>query len=165
MSAIKNYTNTTNVPEGPLLKMAKLGVVIEKWSNDQQLIGTAIQCWTSLEEFYGVVPCTIMSMSSNSLIPSACETDITGLIGMLALTAAAGKPAALVGLEQQLRHRPKHGRRVSLLELAERFFQQPEDGLSGNHCRHGGQRQHVWHDCGQNCPRTVHLLPRFDRRR
>ena len=69
MAAIKNYTTTTNVPEGPLVKMAKLGVVIERWSNEQKLIGTAIQCWTSLEEFYGVVPCTIMSMSSNNLDP------------------------------------------------------------------------------------------------
>ena len=27
---------------------------------------------------FGVVPCTIMSMMSNDLIPSACEVDICG---------------------------------------------------------------------------------------
>jgi len=29
-----------------------------------------------MEEYFGVVPCTIMSMMSNDLIPSACEVDI-----------------------------------------------------------------------------------------
>jgi L-fucose isomerase-like protein len=122
MAAIKSYTNTANVPEGPLVKMAKLGVVIEKWSTEQKLIGTAIQCWTALEEFYGVVPCTIMSMSSNNLVPSACETDITGLIGMLALTAAAGKPAALLDWNNNYGTDPNMGVVFHCSNLPKDFF-------------------------------------------
>jgi L-fucose isomerase-like protein len=49
-----------------------------------------------MEEYFGVVPCTAMSMLSNALAPSACETDITGLIGMHAMVQASGKPSALV---------------------------------------------------------------------
>jgi L-fucose isomerase-like protein len=49
-----------------------------------------------MEEYFGVVPCTVMSMLSNSLLPSACETDITGVVGMLALQLASGTPSALV---------------------------------------------------------------------
>ena len=37
-----------------------------------------------------------MSMMSNSLLPSACETDITGVVGMLAMVLASGEPSALV---------------------------------------------------------------------
>jgi L-fucose isomerase-like protein len=37
---------------------------------------SAVQCWTSLEEFFGVVPCTIMSMMSDVNMPSACEVDV-----------------------------------------------------------------------------------------
>jgi L-fucose isomerase-like protein len=122
MAAIKGYTNTANVPEEPLVKMAKLGVVIEKWSNEQKLVGTAIQCWTSLEEFYGVVPCAIMSMSSNNLIPSACETDITGLIGMLVLTAAAGKPAALLDWNNNYGTDPNMGVVFHCSNLPKDFF-------------------------------------------
>jgi len=33
---------------------------------------------------------------SNGLLPSACETDIAGLVGMVALQAASGRPAALL---------------------------------------------------------------------
>ncbi|HPU98742.1 MAG TPA: fucose isomerase, partial [Candidatus Hydrogenedentes bacterium] len=49
-----------------------------------------------LEENYGVVPCALMSMMSENLLPSACETDVPGLIGMMALQFASGKPSALL---------------------------------------------------------------------
>ena len=49
-----------------------------------------------MEEFFGVVPCTVMSMLSNALRPSACETDITGLVGMYAMARASGRPSALL---------------------------------------------------------------------
>jgi L-fucose isomerase-like protein len=63
-------------------------------TNDLQ--ATAIQCWTSMEEYFGVVPCTIMSMMSNNLMPSACETDVAGTVSMYAMALASGKPSALV---------------------------------------------------------------------
>jgi L-fucose isomerase-like protein len=49
-----------------------------------------------MEEYFGVVPCTLMSMSSNKLNPAACETDIVGALAMLALQLASGRPSALV---------------------------------------------------------------------
>nr|WP_322509322.1 L-fucose/L-arabinose isomerase family protein [Anaerolinea sp.] len=93
---IQSYVPTKNTPGEALIRMAKLGVVIEDWMAENQLVASALQCWTSMEEFYGVVPCTLMSMMSNSLVPSACETDIAGAVGMLALALASGKPSAIV---------------------------------------------------------------------
>jgi L-fucose isomerase-like protein len=122
IAAMQNYTNTGGIPQLPLIKMAKLGVVIEKWSADQGLIGTAIQCWTALEELYGVVPCTIMSMNSNACAPSACETDITGLIGMLALTAASGTPAALLDWNNNFGTDPDKGVVFHCSNLPKDFF-------------------------------------------
>ena len=49
-----------------------------------------------MEEYFGVVPCTVMSMMSNGLMPSACETDIAGTVAMMALAYASGKPRAIV---------------------------------------------------------------------
>jgi L-fucose isomerase-like protein len=96
VAAISAYVSTRNVPADAVVKMAKLGVVIDRWMADQHLAATALQCWTAMEEFYGVVPCTLMSMMSNGLAPSACETDVAGLVGMYALRLASGTPAALV---------------------------------------------------------------------
>jgi len=42
------------------------------------------------------VPCTIMSMMSESLLSSACEVDICGVLGMHALQLASGTPSALL---------------------------------------------------------------------
>jgi L-fucose isomerase-like protein len=96
VEAIRAYVPVKDTPVEALVKMAQLGVVIDDWMAANKLSASAIQCWTSMEEFYGVVPCTIMSMMSNNLAPSACETDIAGVIGMYAMALASGKPSALV---------------------------------------------------------------------
>jgi hypothetical protein len=61
--------------------MAKLGAVIDQWMEQTQVAISAAQCWTSLEEYSGVVPCTVMSMMSENLISSACDVDICGVVG------------------------------------------------------------------------------------
>lgn len=93
---IRAYTTTDSVPAEAIDKMARLGVAIDRWATDNQLDATAIQCWTALEEFYGVVPCALMSMMSDSLMSSACETDVAGTVSMYALVCASGKPSALL---------------------------------------------------------------------
>lgn len=96
LDAITKYTSTQSIPAEQLLKMAKFGYVIDRWIKETELDGTAIQCWTALEEFFGIVPCTLMSIMSESLVPSACEVDITGLLGMYILQLAGGTPSALL---------------------------------------------------------------------
>ena len=94
--AIERYSNCGSVPEAAVTKMAKLGVVIDQWRIANQLDAISIQCWSSMQENFGIVPCTVMSMASDGLMPAACEADVTGAISMLALVLASGNPAALV---------------------------------------------------------------------
>ncbi len=96
LERIKGYTNTDGIPAVALDKMARLGTAIDNWTTENRIDATAIQCWTSLEEFYGVVPCTLMSMMSDSLRASACETDVAGTVSMLALQLATETPSALL---------------------------------------------------------------------
>ena len=96
LSEIKKYVSTSDVPAASLMKMAKLGAVIDGWMREQELTISAVQCWTALEEYFGVVPCTVMSMMSNNLMSSACEVDIVGVLGMHALRLASGTPSALL---------------------------------------------------------------------
>ncbi len=96
LNAITKYIPTKPIPADKLLKMAKFGYVVDRWVRETELDGTAIQCWTALEEFFGIVPCTLMSMMSESLVPSACEVDITGLLGMYILQLAGGTPSAIL---------------------------------------------------------------------
>jgi len=96
LNAIKKYVPTDAIPNDKLLKMAKFGYVIDQWVKETDVVGTTIQCWTSLEEFFGIVPCAIMSIMSESLLPSACEVDMTGLLGMYILQLAGDSPSALL---------------------------------------------------------------------
>jgi len=95
LKKIKAYIATEGIPETSLKKMAKLSLVLSDWIEKNALDAVAIQCWTALEEIYGVVPCTVMSMLSENMIPSACEADIMGALSMYALQLAAETPAAL----------------------------------------------------------------------
>jgi L-fucose isomerase-like protein len=96
LRSIEKYVTTNAVPEAALLKMAKLGAVVDDWMKAAEVQISAVQCWTSLEENLGVVPCTVMSMMSDSLLSSACEVDVCGVIGMHALQLASETPSALL---------------------------------------------------------------------
>jgi len=96
LAAIKKYVSTSGIADAALLKMAKLGAVIDGWMKQAHITISAVQCWTSMEEFFGVVPCTVMSMMSNELIPSACEVDVPGTLSMYMLALASQTPSALL---------------------------------------------------------------------
>ncbi len=96
LAAIERYVATAGVPKEALLKMAKLGVVVDEWMRHSDLTISAVQCWTAIEEQLGVVPCTVMSMMSDGLHSSACEVDICGALSMHALRLASETPSALL---------------------------------------------------------------------
>jgi L-fucose isomerase-like protein len=122
LASIGGYTTVSGIPNESLMKMAKLGVAIDRWVHDKNLSATAIQCWTALEEFYGVVPCTLMSMMSDSLMPSACETDVAGLVGMYILQSASNKPAALLDWNNNYGTDPNKGVVFHCSNLPKSFF-------------------------------------------
>ena len=96
LAAIRQYVSTAGIPEEALMKMAKLGAVIDGWMRETYCTISAIQCWTAMEEFFGVVPCTVMSMMSENLFSSACETDVAGVLSMYGLALASETPSALL---------------------------------------------------------------------
>jgi L-fucose isomerase-like protein len=96
VDAIQCYINTSGVPAAALLKMAKLGIVLDDWTSANEMDAVALQCWTAIQKYYGVNACGLMSMMSERLMPSACEVDVTGTLSMYALQLASGRPSALV---------------------------------------------------------------------
>jgi L-fucose isomerase-like protein len=96
LAEIQAYANAERVPVTSLILMAKLALILSDWMKEYNLDATAIQCWTSIQKNYGVNACTIMSMMSQKLMPSACEVDITGVAAMYALQLASETPSALV---------------------------------------------------------------------
>ena len=96
IDGIRGYIDTRRATGDALVRMAKLGVVLDDWVAENELDAISLQCWTSIQQNYGVNACTIMSMMSESLLPAACEVDMAGALAMYALQLASGKPTALV---------------------------------------------------------------------
>jgi L-fucose isomerase-like protein len=122
LDAIRRYVSTGSVPNSALLKMAKLGAVIDGWMRDAEVSISAIQCWTSLEEYFGVVPCTIMSMMSDDGLSSACEVDIAGVVGMHALHLASKTPSALLDWNNNYAEDPDKAVCFHCSNLPKHFF-------------------------------------------
>jgi L-fucose isomerase-like protein len=93
---INDYADAKNVPAASLTKMAKLKTVIERWMTENDLEVLSLQCWTALETYFGITPCAVMSMMSDRLVSSACETDVAGALSMHALSLASLEPGMLL---------------------------------------------------------------------
>jgi len=122
LNSIEKYVTTSGIPKPALMKMAKLGAVIDDWMKAVDVQISAVQCWTSLEENLGVVPCTIMSMMSDSLISSACETDVCGVLSMHALQLASGTPSALLDWNNNYGNNPNKAVCFHCSNLPKHFF-------------------------------------------
>ena len=122
LDQIKSYVSTEGVPGVALGRMAKFALVMDRWIQEQDLTATAVQCWTSMETYFGVVPCTAMSMLSNALLPSACETDVAGAIGMVAMRLASGRPSALLDWNNNYGSDPDKGVIFHCSNLPKDFF-------------------------------------------
>jgi L-fucose isomerase-like protein len=124
LAAIREYVPTGGIPPEALMKMAKLAAVIEGWMRETDVVMSAVQCWTAIEEYFGVVPCTVMSMMSNSLLPSACEVDICGVVGMYALQLASGTPSALLDWNNNYGDEPDKAVCFHCSNLPKHFFRE-----------------------------------------
>jgi len=95
LALLKDNADTAAIPADKLHTMAKLFVVISEWVAANDIDTTAIQCWTSLQENLGINVCSIMSVMSGQLMPSACEVDVMGALSMYALASCSLSPASI----------------------------------------------------------------------
>jgi L-fucose isomerase-like protein len=123
LAEIRKYVTTSGVPDSALIKMAKLGYVIDDWMKATDVKISAVQCWTAMEEYFGVVPCTIMSMMSNNLLPAACEVDVCGTLSMHALALASETPSALLDWNNNYGDDPNKAVCFHCSNLPKHFFQ------------------------------------------
>ncbi|TXT66591.1 MAG: hypothetical protein BAJALOKI3v1_20054 [Promethearchaeota archaeon] len=123
---IKSYTSTDVFPEDGLLKLAKLAVIVEEWVEEKELDGFAFQCWPSIQDNFGVVPCAVMSIFSEGLIPAACEVDIAGLVGMYILEAATETPSAILDWNNNYGENPNKMVLFHCSNLPKSFFKDTE---------------------------------------
>lgn len=92
---ISGYADHSGVPGKAMLQMARLEMFLSEFKNEHNIDAYAIQCWTSIQNDFGVCACTAMSRLCELGVPCACEADILGAMSMHALQLASDMPSAL----------------------------------------------------------------------
>jgi len=95
LDSLPAYADTSALAPSVLVRIAKLEAFIRRWATEQELDALAVQCWTSIQQNYGVCACTTLSRLGDLGLPAACEADIPGALTMHALQLASGQAAAL----------------------------------------------------------------------
>ncbi len=94
------------------------------WMKASELTVSAVQCWTSIEEFLGIGPCTVMSMMSENLIPSACEVDVRNAEHVRADAGDETPPSALLDWNNNYGDNPDKAVCFHCSNLPKRFFKE-----------------------------------------
>ncbi len=77
------------VEEKSVIRLSAMKVAMKRFVNEYECNAVAIQCWNSLQDSLGVMPCVANSLLSDEGIPVVCETDIHGAITSVMAQAAA----------------------------------------------------------------------------
>ena len=126
MEVIKKYVDTSGIPSESLERIVKLSIVVDRWVEANDLDAISFQCWTAIEEYLHVAPCTAMALLSSGLIPAACEVDVTGALTMLALQLASGTSTVILDWNNNYGNDPNKAVAFHCSNLAAEWLIDPE---------------------------------------
>ena len=86
---IREKLDTTEVTDESVRRIAALKVAMRRYAADTKSTAIAIQCWSSLQDAMGIMPCLANAILTDEQIPVTCETDIHGAITSILAQAAA----------------------------------------------------------------------------
>jgi L-fucose isomerase-like protein len=72
-----------------LWKSARLEQALLNWADEKSLSGMGVQCWSAMQDVYGISSCTTMGRLTARAVMTSCEVDIHGALTMLVQHAAS----------------------------------------------------------------------------
>jgi len=109
-----------------ITRQAKLCLAMESFVDGLECQASTVQCWDSLEHNYGCAACLGMSMMGDKGRPSACESDVTGALSMLAAQLASGSSPALMDWNNNIGDDPDCCISLHCSNFPKSFFQNPD---------------------------------------
>lgn len=88
MNYIKEKLDWSEVTEQDIRRIASLKVAMKQLAADTGSTAIAIQCWSTLQDIIGIMPCLANAILTDEQIPVTCETDIHGAITSIMVQAA-----------------------------------------------------------------------------
>jgi len=92
---IREYADCSKAKAEPIVRQARFEVYLRRFAEEHGIDAFAVQCWSSIQNNYGICACSTMSRLGNEGIPCACEVDVLGALSMHAALLASDSPAGL----------------------------------------------------------------------
>lgn len=86
---IKKTLDWSSVTEKDILRIAALKTSMKRIAKQTGCTAIAIQCWSTLQDIIGIMPCLANAILTDEQIPVTCETDIHGAITSILVQSAA----------------------------------------------------------------------------
>ena len=83
VNEIKANADWEEVGEETLNKSARLEIILKKFVKEKKLSAMGVECWSAMQEVYGISPCLTMGRLTDQGIMTSCEVDIYGALTML----------------------------------------------------------------------------------
>lgn len=87
--------------------IAGLELALQKFAEEKGLAGMGIQCWTAIQEVYGISPCYAMGRLTDKGILASCEVDIYGVLTMLVQYLASLETTSPHFIDWTIKHQDK----------------------------------------------------------
>jgi len=104
---IKKVANCQRVKPETLEKSARLEIALEEFAREKRLDALAVQCWTAMQEIYGISSCLAMGRLTQKGIMTACEVDIHGALTMLVQYMASLEETVPHFIDWTIQHQSK----------------------------------------------------------
>ena len=109
LKEVVDYINETfekeeYVKDEHIRKISALKLAMREMADEAGAKAIAIQCWTSLQDMVGLVPCLANALLTDERLPVVCETDIHGAISAIMAQAAAMDEKPIFFADLTVRH-------------------------------------------------------------
>jgi len=95
------------IAEESLEKSARLEIALEDFAREKKLSAMAVQCWSAMQEIYGISPCISMGRLTQKGMMTACEVDIHGALTMLVQHAVSLEETVPHFIDWTIQHQSK----------------------------------------------------------
>lgn len=101
---IKTNLDAIDVSDEDIRRIASLKVAMKTIATENKCTAIAIQCWSSLQDSMGIMPCLANAILTDEQIPVTCETDIHGAITSVMVQAATLNTCPTFFADLTIRH-------------------------------------------------------------
>lgn len=104
---IESRADVSGISRESLAKIAKLECALREFAEEKKLAAMAVQCWTAMQEVYGVCSCSAMGRLTDQGILASCEVDVYGALTMLVQYLAGLKTTPPHFIDWTIQHQEK----------------------------------------------------------